>query len=254
MRTFLIITKYQLSNILKSKWIIFIMLFSMVLSLTLSNVLDNFEKFIISINSIFLIITPLISALFSGIYYYDNLKFYELLIGNFTNRKVIITSVVFTVTFSISISLLLPILIISIIYFGFNNYLLKFILLHFFLISYFSLISFIVVILNNDRLKGISISIIIYLFFSIFYDALILFILVFFSDYPIENLILYISSINPILTIRIYFLKSFGFMENIGYIYNLISNFFIISTILQIFICLVIFILIIFYFETKEFY
>ncbi len=253
MRTFLIITKYQLSNILKSKWIIFIMLFSIVLSLTLSNVLDNFEKFIISINSIFLIINPLISALFSGIYYYDNLKFYELLIGNFTSRKVIITSVVSTVTISISISLLLPILIISIIYFGFNNYLLKFTSFHFFLILYFSLISFIVVILNNDKLKGLSISMIIYLFFSIFYDALILFILVFFSDYPIENLILYISSINPILTIRIYFLKSFGFMENIGYIYKLISNFLIISTILQIFICLLIFILIIFYFETKEF-
>ena len=253
MRAFLIITKYQFSNILKSKWIIFIMLFSIGLNIIFSNIFNDFQKFIISTNSIYLIIIPLISVLFSGIYYYDNLKFYELLIGNFTNRKVIISSVIFTVIISISISFLLPALIISIIYFGFSNYLIKFTFLHFLLILYFSLISFFIAILNNDKLKGISISIIIYLIFSIFYDALILFILLFFSDYPIENLILYISSLNPILTIRTYFLKSLGFMENIGQIYHLISNFFLISTILQIFICLIIFILIVSYFEKKEF-
>jgi len=68
----------------------------------------------------------------------------------------------------------------------------------------------------GDKVKGLSLSILIWLVFGIAFDGLILFITFLFSDYPLEKILIGLTVLNPINLSRTIFVLNFEISALMG--------------------------------------
>jgi Cu-processing system permease protein len=87
-------------------------------------------------------------------------------------------------------------------------------------------VAFYISISNEDRMKGLGISIIVWLFLSIFYDGLLLIIFQTFADYPLEKISAFLIMFNPIDLTRILVVINFDVSALMGYTGTVFKNFF----------------------------
>ncbi|HMN25412.1 MAG TPA: ABC transporter permease subunit, partial [Ignavibacteriaceae bacterium] len=90
----------------------------------------------------------------------------------------------------------------------------------------FTSISFLIGIKFSDKSRGLGFAIIIWLLLSVAYDGIVLFVIYYFRDYPIENIVLAISLLNPIDLGRIMFILNFDISALMGYTGALFHKFF----------------------------
>ena len=83
-----------------------------------------------------------------------------------------------------------------------------------------------VAVLSEQRVKGIGLTIVLWLFFAILYDGIILFILFVLEDYPLEKVTLILSMFNPIDLGRILILLQFDIAALMGYTGALFTKFY----------------------------
>jgi len=81
-------------------------------------------------------------------------------------------------------------------------------------------------VLARDKAKGIGISILLWLYFSLIFDALVLFLLFQFQDYPLENVMVVFSFLNPIDLGRIQILLQMDISALMGYTGAVYRDFF----------------------------
>ncbi|HEY9363624.1 MAG TPA: ABC transporter permease subunit, partial [Chitinophagaceae bacterium] len=80
--------------------------------------------------------------------------------------------------------------------------------------------------LTRDKAKGIGLSISLWLFFSLIFDALVLFFLFQFQDYPLENIMVFLSFLNPIDLSRVQILLQMDISALMGYTGAIFRDFF----------------------------
>ncbi len=90
----------------------------------------------------------------------------------------------------------------------------------------FTALAFLIAVWSEQRVRGIGLTIVLWLFFAILYDGLILFILFALEDYPLEKLTLILSMFNPIDLGRILMLLQFDIAALMGYTGALFSKFY----------------------------
>jgi Cu-processing system permease protein len=118
----------------------------------------------------------------------------------------------------------------------------------------FTSIAFLIAIRQDDKAKGLGISILIWLVLAIIYDGLVLLVVYYFEEYPLERIMIGLSIINPIDLARILFLIKFNISALMGYTGAVFQNFF--GSIIGIFVsvfCLLIWIIIPILLSTKSF-
>ncbi len=80
--------------------------------------------------------------------------------------------------------------------------------------------------ITRDKAKGIGLSILLWLYFSLIFDALVLFFLFQFQDYPLENVMVILSFLNPIDLSRIQILLQMDISALMGYTGAIFREFF----------------------------
>ena len=180
--------------------------------------------------NVVIIITPLIGTVFGAMYYYNSLDFSKLLLSQPIKRNKIFLGQFFGLSTSLFLSILIG-LGIPFMFYGIFKYdeFIDFLLIIFIggvLTFIFSSISFITAMLNEDKTKGIGISIVLWLFLALIYDGLILVALVYFKDYPLENFVIFSSVLNPIDLSRTLILLKFDISALLGYTGAVIQMFF----------------------------
>ncbi|MCB9252103.1 MAG: ABC transporter permease subunit [Flavobacteriales bacterium] len=209
------IIKYVIYDILRNKILLFFTLFLALMAFSLFMMQDDPSKSLISLMSIVLIIVPLVSMIFTTIYFYNSYEFIELLVSQPISRKAIIMGEYFGVAgswvLSISLSLGIPVALYSA-----NATGLILLLSSIALSVSFVSLAFLVSVLTRDKSRGIGISLIVWFFFSVIYDSLILGILFFFSEYPLEKAVLAMASFNPIDMARILILMKMDISALMG--------------------------------------
>ena len=257
------IIKYQIKDNIQSRWIIGFFIFFMTFTYWLINFTGDAPKVILSILNMILIVIPLISLVFGSIYIYNNLNYIKFMLTQPIKRLSLyfglyfglVIPLLFCLTFGIGIGVLT-------FYPLFEEYLSIVILLlitGLFQILIFTAIAFLIATSNDDKLKGLGISIFVWLFFTIIYDGLILFILQTFQDYPLERIALGLTMINPIDLGRIFIILKFDVSALMGYTGAVFEDFFgnnvglIISLSVQIIWFLISFIFGLKIFKSKDF-
>lgn len=196
------IIKYVVSDILRNKIIIAYTIFLLIISFGLFVIEDVPEKSLMSMLTMNLTLIPLISTMFSTIYIYNSGEFIELLAAQPIKRKTLWFSIFISLALALSIAFFIgfgiPVLI-----FSANSIGITMIITGIILSVIFVSISLFTAVYIKDKTKGIGAALLLWLFFTVVYNGLVLFLLFQFLDYPLENLIVVLSMLNPVDLVRI---------------------------------------------------
>jgi len=196
------IIKYVVSDILRNKIIIAYTLFLLIISFGLFVIEDVPEKSLMSMLTMNLTLIPLISTMFSTIYIYNSGEFIELLAAQPIKRRTLWFSIFVSLALALSIAFFIgfgiPVLI-----FSANSVGITMIITGIILSVIFVSISLFTAVYIKDKTKGIGAALLLWLFFTVVFDGLVLFLLFQFLDYPLENLIVVLSMLNPVDLVRI---------------------------------------------------
>jgi len=223
------IIKFEFSNALRSKWIIFYFSFFVLLSFLMFNFENDSGKAVLSLMNVVLIIIPLVSIIFGTMYVYNSNDYIQMVLCQPLDRR----SLYFGLYLGNAIPLALSFVFGIVIGFVFNGIdpvgitpVLILAINGFALTLIFTSIAFLTAIKFTDKAKGLGASLLIWLMLAVIYDGFILFVTYFFRDYPIENIILALSLVNPIDLARIFFILDFNISALMGYTGALFNKFF----------------------------
>lgn len=163
---------------------------------------DSPEKSMASILTVNLIVIPLISMVFSAIYIYNSAEFIEFLAAQPIKRKTLWISIFSGLSLSLVLAFLLgcgiPILIFSNTATGWTM-----LLMGTLLSIIFVAIALLACVYTKDKARGIGTSILLWFYFTVVFDGIVLFLLFQLMDYPLENILVGFSVLNPIDLARI---------------------------------------------------
>ncbi len=219
------IIKYVILDILRNRIMIAYTLFLLLISLSVFNLEYNPDKGILSLVNIVLIIVPLVSVVFSTIYVYNSSEFIELLVSQPLRRGRLWASIFTGLALSLSLAFLagvgIPILLYNPSASGMIM-LLSGIALSIIFVS----IALLASVMTRDKAKGIGVAILLWFFFTLIYDGIVLFTLFQFADYPMEQPMIAMTSLNPVDLARVLMLLKLDISALMGYSGALFQSFF----------------------------
>ncbi|NOZ45969.1 MAG: ABC transporter permease [Chlorobi bacterium] len=224
------ILKYAFFDLIRSRWSYTYFLFYFIITFSLLYLSADLSKVIISLMNIILVLSPLIASIFGVIYYYNSREFTELLLAQPIKRSNIFIGQYLGLVFSLTVSLLLGLLIPFAIYgIFYNSEIWNFVILIIagvFLTFIFAGFSYNIALHNENKIKGFGFAILIWLLLAVAYDGIFLLALVTFSDYPLEKFALFATALNPIDLSRILILLKLDISALMGYTGAVFNNFF----------------------------
>ena len=219
------ITKHALYDILRNRFVLFYALFLMVIAFSLFSLDSDPGKAVLSLLNIILLVVPLVSIIFTTIYFFNSYEFIELLLSQPIDRKVIFFSEFFAISVALSLAYLvglgIPLLLLSpgsgSLYLLVSGLMLTWV---------FVSLAFTASVSTRDKAKGIGIALLFWFYFALIYDGFLLYIIYSFSDYPIEKITLALISLNPVDLARIVILLRLDISALMGYTGAFYKSFF----------------------------
>jgi len=228
--TLIKIIKYQIHDIIRSKWILIYTIFFFAVSYSIFSFSDNFTKVVISLLNVFLLFIPLVSIIFGTIYLYNNKEYIVFMLSQPIKRETLFLGLYFGMTVPLILSFLFGVGIPLIIFsnkFTIDNSILFLLIASGILQSLiFASLAFYITTINENRLLGLGISIFCWLFFAAIYDGIILLLLNNFQDYPLEKISLVLTFLNPIDLARILLILKLDISALMGYTGAVFQKFF----------------------------
>jgi Cu-processing system permease protein len=210
------IIKYVLFDLFRNKTVIVYTVILAVLSVSVLGAGGNSSKGALSLLNITLLFVPIISVLFSTIYFFNSIEFIELLLAQPIKRKAMLFAEYAGTSFALAIAYLigvgLPIAI-----FCPGVIALSLTLSGVLLTLIFASLALFIFVVFKDKTKGIGAAIGFALFFTLLFDGLLLSFIYSFSEYPIDKPLLGLISLNPVDLGRILVLLQLDVAVMMGY-------------------------------------
>ncbi len=231
--------KYVVIDIMRNRIVLGYTLLLLVISLSVFNLEDSSSKGLLSLLNIVLIVVPLLSIIFSTIYVYNSAEFIELLVSQPIKRTTLLGSIFSGLATSLVIAVLvgigLPVLL-----YDRSGVGLILVVVAALLTVVFVALAVLASVITRDKAKGIGMAILMWFYFAIIFDGLVLFLLFQFADYPLENVSIALTALNPIDLSRILVLLQMDVAAMMGYTGAIFKEFFD-GTAGTVFICVVMF-------------
>lgn len=223
------ILKYSFYEMVRSRWAYIYTGFYLITTMVLLILSDDLSKTLISLTNITLVLTPLIGVLFGTTYFYNSKEFMLLLMSQPVSRWKIFSSMYGGLAATLCLSLLvgvgMPLIVKGILTSAHLNIFLLLLLMGCALSIIFSLIAFFVAMRFDDKVKGLSVSIFIWLFAAVIYDGIVLILLFVFKDYPLDNLTIGVMLLNPIDLARVLITMKLDVSAMMGYTGAVLTKF-----------------------------
>lgn len=224
------IFKYSFSDLMRSRWSFIYLGFYLLLGIVLLFLNNDLSKGIITLMNVIVVLTPMIGTIFGVMYFYNSREFTELLLAQPIKRSEIFLGQFLGISISLALSLIIGLGIPFLAYGIFrSSEILNFIFLLIsgtFLTFIFVALAICIALFNTNKIKGFGYTILMWLFFAVIYDGLILLAMMVFEDYPLDNLALIASFLNPIDLSRIMILLKLDISALLGYTGALFQRFF----------------------------
>jgi Cu-processing system permease protein len=219
MKIILKILKFEFSNVLRSKWVIFFFTFFFLASYALFSFENNTQKALLSLFNLTIYLVPLISLIFGTMYFYNSREYIEMILCQPIPRKALYLGLFWGTTLPLIISLITGVLIPFIMFGNFNegiSLVLLLLLVSSLLTTISIAIAFLISTKITDKVKGLSLSIFFWLLSAIAFDGMLLLIAFVFQDYPVEKFLLALSILNPVDLSRTIFILNFDISALMG--------------------------------------
>ncbi len=219
------IIKYVLHDIFRNRILLAYLVLLSLSSFGLFMMNDDTAKGLSGLLSILLIVVPLVSILFTTIYFFNSYEFIELLVAQPLKRSVILMGVYSGVGISLVLVFLLGIGLPVVIFDGsITGW--YFILSGSLLTMIFVSLAFLSSVLTRDKTRGIGIAMMLWFYFTLIFDGLLLMLMFAFSDYPLEKITILLSCLNPVDLARIMVLLQMDISALMGYTGAVFDQFF----------------------------
>ncbi|SEA25298.1 ABC transporter permease [Psychroflexus halocasei] len=224
------ILKYSFFDLIRSRWSYVYLLFYLLLGFVLLFLNEDLSKAVITLMNVIIILVPLIGTIFGVMYYYDSKEFTELLLAQPVKRSSIFIGQYLGVSLSLVMSLVIG-LGLPFVFYGLfqSSAIFDFTLLLVtgaLLTLAFTAIAFNIALYNENKIKGFSYAILMWLFMAVIYDGLFLMFLVIFDTYPLDKFSLIATMLNPIDLSRILILLKLDIAALLGYTGAIFKEFF----------------------------
>ena len=214
---------------IRSRWVFIYSGFYLVATMALLLLSNDLSKVLISLTNIIIVLTPLIGILFGTMYYYNSKEFIQLLMAQALSRWSIFIGMYLGLAFALCLSILIgvggPLIAYGVLGSADLGIFILLITMACALSIIFSLIAFLIAMKNDDKVKGLSISIFVWLFFAIIYDGIFLLLLLGLKDYPLDKMTISMIMLNPIDLARILILMKLDMSAMMGYTGAVLSKF-----------------------------
>lgn len=210
------LVKYILLDIIQNRMVIGYMLFLLAVSIGLFSLNDDPTKGLVSLLNIALIVTPLVSIVFSSIHFYNSSEFIEMMAAQPLRRSLI----VWAEFWSLSLALVTAVIIgmgIPIALYSSTPTGLALLAVTIILTVVFVSLAMYTSVRTRDKARGIGGVLLIWFLFALLYDALVLLFMFMFSDYPLEKAVLAMVALNPIDLARVTVLLQIDIAALMGY-------------------------------------
>jgi Cu-processing system permease protein len=224
------IARYQLQDVIRSRWIIFYGLFFLVLTDALFRFGGSGERVLLSLMNVVLIAVPLISIVLGAMYVYASREFTELLLSQPVRRRSLFYGLFLGLAIPLSAAFVLgtglPFLYHSGVAAAGLGSVALLIGTGVLLTLIFASLAFLVALTAEDRIKGLGFCLALWLFFTVIFDGIVLFGVHVFAAYPIEQPVIALSLLNPVDVGRILLLLNFEISALMGFTGAVFQKFF----------------------------
>lgn len=224
------ILKYSFFDLVRSRWSYVYFFFYLLLGCVLLFLNGDLSKAVITLMNVIIILVPLIGTIFGVMYFYNSKEFTELLLAQPVKRSSIFLGQYFGVAFSLALSLILglgiPFSIYGLFQSGSVPEFMLLLITGTFLTFIFTALAFNIGLYNENRIKGFSYAILLWLFMAVIYDGLFLMSLILFEAYPLDKLSIGATLLNPIDLSRILILLKLDISALLGYTGAVFQNLF----------------------------
>lgn len=222
------IIRYEVNDLMRSKWLFVYALFFWACTDILFRFGGGGARVVLSMMNLVLILIPLVALIFGMIYLYNSREFIELLLTQPVDRKRMFWGMYLGLILPLSLAFLIGVNLPLLYTTGLEN-LTSFIHLSttgVALTAIFTALAFYFSIHFEDKIKGLGSAVLVWLFFIVIYDGIIMFVLFFFADYPLDNISIAFSLLNPVDLGRIFLLLQLDISALMGYTGATFSRFF----------------------------
>lgn len=230
MSTSMKILRYELSNVLRSRWVLVYTLLLLLLTDALFRFGGSGSRAILSLLNVVLILVPLVSVVFGTMYLYHSREFIELLLAQPVSRRSLYAGLYGGVVVPLCGAFLagvgLPLIWGARGEAGIAGALVVLLGSGTLLTLVFTGLAFLVALRFEDRAKGLGLAILLWLVTGLLWDAFILFIVASFGEYPLETPVLALTMLNPVDLARILLLLQFDIAALMGYTGAVFERFF----------------------------
>lgn len=223
------ILRYEIHNTIRSKWVILYALFFFVVGYSLFTFSGDVNKAYISLMNIVIIVIPLVSLIFGAIYLYNSREFIEMMLSQPIDRKSLFLGIYWGTALPLAVAYITGILIPFLLFGKVSQQsggLIILLVIGAALTFIFTALAFFITVLQDDKAKGLGLSILLWLILSVIYDGVVLFIVYYFDQYPLEKVMIALSVLNPIDLGRLLFLIEFNVSALMGYTGAVFQKFF----------------------------
>lgn len=220
--------KYSFIDLARNRWTIAYFSFFFLISAGLLFMSGDSTKTLASMMNIIILLIPLISLMFSLMYFYQVLEYIELLLSMPLSRRSVWAgywagaSTALTLSFFMGAGL--PVVLFGIAI-SWKAWLVLLSLGCTLTVLFVSMAGWLALMFDS-RLKGFGAALFVWLFLAIIYDGLFLVALIVFSDYPLENFAIAAILFNPIDMARVLMIFQLDFSALMGYTGAVFEKFF----------------------------
>lgn len=214
------VAMFQARNVIRSRWIIAYAAFFLLATEGLLRFSGNLAGTVLSLASIILYVVPLVTLVVGSVYLYSAREFIELLLSQPVNRHRLFAGLyaglAVPLAASICVGISVPFLVRGFAP-GDGVLLLMLLVIGIALTFSFAGIALALALYCDDRLRGLTAAIALWLVGAVLYDAGILTVVAAFSDYPLERPMLVLTMFNPIDLARVAIMLQLDVSALMGY-------------------------------------
>ncbi len=224
------IIKYELSDVIRGKWILVYALFFLVVTDALFRFGGGSARALLSLSNVVLLIIPLVSIVFGTMYLYNAREFTELLLTQPVDRKSLFRGLYAGLAVPLAAGFVAGVGVpfalhgveaashyVTLATLALSGVLLTFV---------FVALAFLIAVRFEDKVRGLGVVVLLWLFFSVIYDGLVLLTINAFADYPLEQPMIALMLLNPIDLARVLLLLTFDASALMGYTGAVFEKFF----------------------------
>jgi Cu-processing system permease protein len=215
------VVRYELRDVVRSRWVLAYALFFFLVTDTLLRFGDGGTKALLSLVNIVLFLIPLVTIVFGTMYLYDAREFIELLLAQPLRRRQLFVGLYLGLTLPLSMGFVAGIAAPFAVH-GLDDpaelgTIATLTLGGVLLTAIFVALAILIAVRVEDKVKGLGAAIALWLLCTVLYDGLVLLAVLLFADHPLERPMVALMLANPVDLARVLLLMRFDVSALMGY-------------------------------------